>query len=72
MMDAFLRVIAILAEVLILTALLGCLLYGVWLTLFEVGLREKYKKAIAMALVMVASLAVVFFIAHLAAFYPPA
>jgi hypothetical protein len=69
-MDVFIRVIAVAIEVIILTALLGCLLYGVWLILFDLGLGEKYKKAIAMALVMVICIIVGFFIAHLTAFYP--
>ena len=69
-MDVFLRVIAILIEVIILAALAGCLLYGVWLILFDLGLGEKYKKAIAMVMVMVVCVVVVFLIAHLTAFYP--
>ena len=69
-MDVFIRVIAVAIEVIILTALLGCLLYGVWLILFDLGLGEKYKKAIAMALVMVICIIGGFFIAHLTAFYP--
>ena len=43
-MDVFLRVIAVAIEVIILTAMAGCLLYGVWLILFDLGLGEKYKK----------------------------
>ena len=69
-MDVFLRVIAVAIEVIILTALAGCLLYGVWLILLDLGLGEKYKKAIAMVMVMVVCVVVVFLIAHLTAFYP--
>lgn len=69
-MDVFLRVIAISIEVVILMALAGCLLYGVWLTIFDLGLGGKYKTAIAMALVVVSCLVVVFLIAHLTTFYP--
>jgi len=69
-MDVFLRVIAVAIEVIILTALAGCLLYGVWLILVDLGLGEKYKKAIAMAMVMIVCVVVVFLIAHLTAFYP--
>lgn len=69
-MDVLLRVIAISIEVIILTVLLGCLLYGVWLTIFDLGLGGKYKKAIAVVLVMVSCLVLVFLIAHLTTFYP--
>ena len=69
-MDVFLRVIAVAIEVIILTAMAGCLLYGVWLILFDLGLGEKYKKGIAMAMVMIVCVVVVFLIAHLTAFYP--
>ena len=69
-MDVFLRVIAVAIEVIILTALAGCLLFGVWLTIFDLGLGVKYKKAMAMVLVLVGCAVVVFLIAHLTAFYP--
>lgn len=69
-MDVFLRAIAISIEVILLTVLLCCLLSGVWLTIFDLGLGSKYKKVIAMALVVVGGLVVVFFIAHLTTFYP--
>ncbi len=69
-MDVFLRVIAIFVEVAILVAIIYCLLTGVRLIIFDLGLRPKYKKVIAMALVVAGSLVVIFFIAHLTAFYP--
>ena len=69
-MDVFLKVLAIFIEVLILTVLAGCLLFGVWLTIFDLGLGVKYKKAMAMVLVLVGCAVVVFLIAHLTAFYP--
>ena len=69
-MDVFLRAIAIAIEVIILAVLLYCLLDGVWLTIFDLGLGSKYKKAIAMALAVVGGLVVVFLIAHLTTFYP--
>lgn len=70
MMDVFLRVIAIFIEVIILAALLGCLLYGVWLAMFDLGLGERYKKAITVVFVIVGCLIVVFLVAHLTTFYP--
>ena len=69
-MDILLRVIAIAIEVLILAALMYALLTGVWLTIFDLGLGPKYKKAVAMALALVGGMAVIFFIAHLTSFYP--
>jgi hypothetical protein len=70
MMDIFLRLTAISIEVILLIAVLGCLLGGVWLTVFDLGVRLKYKKAIAMVLFAVGGIIVVFFITHLIAFYP--
>ena len=69
-MDVFLRTIAIFIEVIILSALLYCLLKGAWLAIFDLGLGQKYKKAVAMALVAVGVIVAVFLIAHLTAFYP--
>jgi succinate dehydrogenase/fumarate reductase cytochrome b subunit len=69
-MDQFLRVIAILLEVLVLSAILYCLLNGVRLALLDFGVGPKYSKAIVMTLAAAGSLLVVFFIAHLSTFYP--
>ena len=69
MMDVFLRAIAIFVEVAILTGLLGCFLVGVGLTVFDLGMKPKYKKAVFMALVVVGGIIVVFFISHLTAWY---
>ena len=69
-MDILLRVIAIFIEVLILAAITYALLNGVRLILFDLGLGLKYGKAVAMMLVTVGCILVVFFIAHLTAFYP--
>ena len=69
-MDILLRTIAIFIEVVILAAIMYCLLTGVRLTFFDLGLGAKYKKVIAMALVMAGCIIVVFFIAHLTLFYP--
>ena len=69
-MNVFLRVIAILVEVLILAALIYTLLRALQLTVFELGLESKYKKIVVIALVLAGSMALVFFIAHLISFYP--
>ena len=70
-MDLLLRVIAIFIEVVILASILGALLTGVRLTIFDLGIGPKYTKMITMVLVMVGCIIVVFFIAHLTTFYPP-
>ena len=69
-MDIFLRAAAILAEVLILAALIYALLRALQLTVFDLGLESKYKKIVVIALVLAGSMAIVFFIAHLISFYP--
>ena len=69
-MDIVLRTIAIFIEVVILAAIILCLLVGARLTVFDLGLRPKYKRVVTMALVMAGCIVVVFFIAHLTAFYP--
>jgi hypothetical protein len=69
-MDTFLRVIAIIVEVAILTGITYVLLKAVRLTVFDLGVGPKYGKAITMALVLAGLALVVFFIAHLTTFYP--
>ena len=69
-MDVLLRVIAIVIEVLLLTAIIYVLLTGVWLTIFDLGIGPKYKKVITTVLVVAGCILVVFFITHLTAFYP--
>ena len=71
MMGVFLRVIAILVEVLILGAIIGVMVFGARLTFFDLGLRPKYKKMVDVTLVILGSIIVVFFIVHLTTFYPP-
>ena len=69
-MDILLRVIAIVIEVVILVAIMYSVLAGVWLAIFDLGVGPKYKKVIAMVFVLAGCIVVVFFIAHLTAFYP--
>jgi len=69
-MDIFLRTIAIIIEVLILAVIAYVVLNGVRLTVFDLGIKAKYNKAVAMALIAVGIIVLIFFIAHLTTFYP--
>ena len=64
------RAIAIIIEVILLSAVIYVLLDGVRLTLFDLGVGPKYKRMVVLTFCVVGGLAVVFFIAHLTAFYP--
>ena len=70
MMDILLRSIAILVEVVLLMAIAYAVLNGVRLTLFDLGVKPKYNKALTMALVVMGVIITVFFVAHLTTFYP--
>jgi ABC-type transporter Mla maintaining outer membrane lipid asymmetry permease subunit MlaE len=70
-MDMWFRIIAIAVEVLLLTALTYAVLEGVKLATSELGIGPKYNRAVVLALLAVGFIIVVFFIAHLIAFYPP-
>jgi hypothetical protein len=63
---------SIITEVFLLTALAACLLGGMWLTIFDLGLKPKYRRAVMMALAAAGCAAAAFFIAHLISFYPTA
>ncbi len=69
-MDTFLIIIAIFIEVVLLTVIIYCLLNGVRLTAFDLGIGPKYNKAVTMALIVAGVLILVFFVAHLTTFYP--
>ena len=69
-MDILVRTIVIILEVLILAAIAYSVLNGVRLTAFDLGIGPKYSKAIAMSLLAVGFIILIFFIAHLTAFYP--
>jgi hypothetical protein len=71
-MDTFIRIIAIIIEVLILALITWAVLRGVKLAVQDLGVKAKYGKAVSMALLAVGFILVVFFIAHLTTFYPPA
>ena len=69
-MDILLRTIAIIIEVVLLVAITYAILNGVRLSAFDLGIGQKYGKAIAMMLIAVGFILVIFFIAHLITFYP--
>ena len=69
-MDIFLRIVAIIIEVQILGVITYAVLNGARLTIFDLGVKAKYGKAVAMALIAVGIILIVFFIAHLTTFYP--
>ena len=69
-MDILFRTIAIIIEVLILGVITYAVLNGARLTIFDLGVRAKYGKAVAMALIAVGVILIIFFIAHLTTFYP--
>jgi hypothetical protein len=64
------RVLAIVVELVILMAVIYSLFLGVKLAIFDLGLDKKYKTFIRLVLTIIGSLALIFFTAHLIAFYP--
>ena len=70
-MDIFLRIIAIVIEVLILAALFFVMAWGFKLVIYDFGVKEKYNTIINMALITVGTIFIAFCIAHLTTFYPP-
>jgi succinate dehydrogenase/fumarate reductase cytochrome b subunit len=71
-MDALIRTIAIILEVAILAGISYAILNGIRLAVFTAGIGEKYNKAITGLFFIVGIIVVVFFVAHLTAFYPAA
>jgi succinate dehydrogenase/fumarate reductase cytochrome b subunit len=69
-MDMMLRIIAIVIEVVILTAIAYTLLNGVRLAALDLGIKAKFNKAMIVVFCTVGAIAVIFFIAHLITFYP--
>lgn len=69
-METFLRPMAIIVEIAILMAVIYSLFAEVNFTLFDLGLDQKYQKFIKLVLMIMGCLALVFFVAHLFAFYP--
>lgn len=69
-MTSSFRPIAIVVEVIVLMGVIYSLLLGVKLTAVDFGLEERYLKFIDRVWVIVGGMALVFFVAHLVAFYP--
>ncbi len=69
-MEKLFRPIAILAELALLMGTVYALFAGVRFTLFDLGLKKKYDPFIRWVLIITSCLALVFFAAHLIAFYP--
>ena len=69
-MDQFLRVVAVLLEVSVLSIMILCMFWGLKLLLVELGVNKKYDKAIFMAFATLWCIATLFFTMHLSAFYP--
>ena len=70
-MDIFLRIIAIVIEVLILLVIYYALARAFKLIIIDFGVKEKYNTIINVALVTVGTIFIAFCIAHLTTFYPP-
>ena len=69
-MGSFLRPIDIILELAILTGVIYSLFAGIYFTASDLGLNEKYRKFVWVVLMIIGCLALVFFVAHLIAFYP--
>jgi succinate dehydrogenase/fumarate reductase cytochrome b subunit len=69
-MEASLRPIAIIVELAILMAVIYSLFAGLKFAAIDFGLDQKYKTFIERVLMIIGCLALVFFVAHLIAFYP--
>ena len=69
-MHTFLSVLAILIEVAILAVSFGCMIAGVRLILFDLGIKEEHNKIVTLFLAAAGSLLLVFIFCHLFTFYP--
>jgi hypothetical protein len=69
-MENLLRPIAIIVEVIILMGVIYSLFLGVKFSALDFGLEEKYKRFICWVFMIMGCMALVFFVAHLFAFYP--
>jgi hypothetical protein len=70
MMEISLRPVAMVVELTILMAVIYSLFAGVQFAFFDLGLNKKYQKFITWVMMIMGSLALVFFVAHLITFYP--
>jgi hypothetical protein len=64
------RPLAIAVEVIILMGVISSLFLAVKLSALDFGLEEKYQNFIDWVFMIMACLALVFFVAHLVTFYP--
>jgi len=69
-MESSLRPVTIVVEVIILMGVIYSLFLGVKLSALDFGLEEKYQRFVDWVFMIVGCLALVFFVAHLFAFYP--
>jgi len=69
-METYFRPITIVVELAILMAVIYSLFAAVDFVLLDLGLNQKYQKFIKLVLMIMGCLALVFFVAHLFAFYP--
>ncbi len=69
-MGASLRVFAVVAEVVILMGLVYSLFSVVLLAAVDLGVGQKYKRYLGLVMTVIGGLALIFFFAHLIAFYP--
>jgi len=69
-MESSLRPVAIIIEVIILMGVIFSLFLGVKLSALDFGVEEKYQRFINWVFMIMGCLALVFFVAHLFAFYP--
>jgi len=69
-MDMVLRGLAIAIEVIILAAITYTVLKGVKLAIFDMGLNRRYNMMVTSVFLIVGTIIVVFFIAHLTFLYP--
>jgi hypothetical protein len=69
-MESSLRPVTIIVEVIILMGVIFSLFLGVKLSALDFGVEEKYQRFINWVFMIMGCLALVFFVAHLFAFYP--
>jgi len=69
-MGASFRIFAVIAEVAVLMALVYSLFSAVLLAAVDLGVDQKYKKYLGRVMTIIGGLALIFFFAHLIAFYP--
>jgi succinate dehydrogenase/fumarate reductase cytochrome b subunit len=69
-MDTFLRVVAIIFEVVVLGAVFYYILNGLRLMLFDLGVKRDYSKIITVSLIVMGCIIITFLVSHLSTFYP--